>query len=139
MYRLLISPGVLLIVLSFIQWVDQCSKFQENLYLQLNSVVVTADTSSPASDMITGGFDLKEFYRVVKEYECNGYGFQMCPTPLFAEIVKINHTRNRISKSNCTDEDDLHKMHSKSCVMSTISHQLHGSSQMNTSPKKAKS
>ncbi|KAL2823284.1 C6 zinc finger domain-containing protein [Aspergillus cavernicola] len=91
MHRLVISPGVLPIVLSFIH------------------VVVTADTSSPASDMLVEGLDLEELYLMVKQYGGNGYGFQMCPTPLFAEIVKINHIRNRISKPNCTNEDDFQK------------------------------
>lgn len=33
----------------------------------------------------------------------------MCPPPLFAEIVKINHIRSRILKLECADKGDLQK------------------------------
>ena len=85
------------------------SKNQEYLYSQLNSVVVLADTSSPASDMLIEGLNLNELHQLVKQYGGTGYGFQMCPTPLFAEIAKINQIRNLISKPNCTNKDGLQK------------------------------
>ncbi|KAJ5329233.1 hypothetical protein N7452_009623 [Penicillium brevicompactum] len=83
------SPGVLPIVLSFIY------------------IVVTADTTSPASDMLVEGLDIDELYEIVKEYGGNGYGFQMCPAPLFAELIQINHVRSQIPKLNCGNEDEL--------------------------------
>lgn len=90
MNRVVTTPGALPIVLSFVH------------------LVVLSDTSSPGSDMLVERLDLEEVYLMVKCYGENGYGFQMCPSPLFAEIVKINHIRNQMSKLNGTDENDLH-------------------------------
>ncbi|GAD93893.1 C6 zinc finger domain-containing protein [Paecilomyces variotii No. 5] len=89
MHRLVVSPGVLPIILSFI------------------GVVVTADTSSPASDLLVEGLGLEELCQVVNQYGGNGYGFQMCPPPLFSEIININHIRSQISKPNCINKNDF--------------------------------
>jgi hypothetical protein len=59
--------------------------------------------------MLIDRIDPEELYQLVKRYGGSGYGFQMCPSPLFAEIVKINHIRNRILKPDCADKDDLQK------------------------------
>lgn len=59
--------------------------------------------------MLVEGLDLEELYLVVNQCGGNGYGFQMCPPPLFSEIIKINHIRSQISKLNRMNEDDLQK------------------------------
>lgn len=59
--------------------------------------------------MIIESLDLAELYLMVQYYGGNGYGFQMCPTPLFAEIIKINHIRNQMSRPNQINEIDIQR------------------------------
>ncbi|KAJ5101380.1 hypothetical protein NUU61_003602 [Penicillium alfredii] len=91
MYQSNLSPGVLPIILCFIYH------------------TVIGDTSSPATDMLVEKLPLEELYLMLEQYGGNGYGFQMCPTPLFIEIVKINHIRARASRAGPIEEDDLRR------------------------------
>ncbi|CAG7928053.1 unnamed protein product [Penicillium olsonii] len=90
MFHLAATPGLLPIVLCFV-------------YL-----VVISDTSSPASNMLIGGLNSVELGLFIQCFGENGYGFQMCPTPLFAEILEINNVRCKISTIDETDDSELH-------------------------------
>lgn len=80
---------------------------QNFLSSPLYSLVVTADTSSPASDLFVENLHTDEVYLLLKQYGGNGYAFQMCPPPLFAEVIKINLIRARASKAGLLGEHDL--------------------------------
>lgn len=71
--------------------------------------MVLADTSSPSSNLLVDDLDISELHQIINEYGGNGYGFQMCPTQLFTEIVNINHVRNQMRKRNGTDISDLQR------------------------------
>ncbi|THC87327.1 hypothetical protein EYZ11_013228 [Aspergillus tanneri] len=89
MHSVAVSHGVLPMILCFV-------------YL-----AVTADTSSPASDLLIETLPIEELYLLLGKYGGNGYAFQMCPTPLFVEIAKINHLRARASKAGIIGDLDL--------------------------------
>ncbi|KAL2827334.1 hypothetical protein BDW59DRAFT_171363 [Aspergillus cavernicola] len=90
-HQVAISYGALPMILSFI------------------FLVVTADTSSPASNLLVQTLPIEELYSMLERYGGNGYAFQMCPTSLFVEIAKINYIRARASKSEMVEEGDLRK------------------------------
>lgn len=49
----------------------------------------------------------KELDLILEQYGGGVFAFQMCPPPLFAEIIKINHFRARASKHEPTGAEDL--------------------------------
>lgn len=57
--------------------------------------------------MLIEGLDLVQLQFMVKQYGGNGYAFQTCPTPLFAEIAMINHIRNQILRRDQKSQDEL--------------------------------
>ncbi|CAG8082358.1 unnamed protein product [Penicillium salamii] len=89
--QLIKSPGVLPIALCFV------------------FLIVNADTSSPASDLLVETLPLQQLYSIIDQFGGNGYAFQMCPPPLFLDIIKINHIRSRASKVDTTQDDTLQK------------------------------
>jgi hypothetical protein len=44
---------------------------------------------------------------MVKQYGGNGYAFQTCATPLFAEILTTNHIRNKMATPRRESEGRL--------------------------------
>ncbi|KAL3462186.1 C6 zinc finger domain-containing protein [Aspergillus heterothallicus] len=80
MSSLVESPGLMPLILDFV-------------YL-----VVMADTSSPASQLLVGSLSIHELEYMILKYGGIGYAFRMCPPPLLVEILKINNLRMRSSK-----------------------------------------
>lgn len=56
------------------------------------------DMTSPASDLVITPSHLEELDFVMEHYGSGPFAFQGIPTPLFAEIIKINYLRKRASK-----------------------------------------
>ncbi|KAJ5151639.1 C6 zinc finger domain-containing protein [Penicillium capsulatum] len=77
------------------------------LLLSFVFVTVIGDSTAPASDMVMTSAHFKELELLLEEYGKVIFAFQMCPTPLFAEIVKINHIRVLSLKQQPTEVDLL--------------------------------
>lgn len=64
--------------------------------------------------MLVEGLDPTQLYSIVQRYGDNGYAFQTCPTPQFAEIIKINYIRNQMSrpekKNQCNLQSDAREV-----------------------------
>ncbi|BCR83210.1 uncharacterized protein ACHE_10612A [Aspergillus chevalieri] len=65
------------------------------------------DASSPASDLALVPAHLEELDFVIEEYGNRLFVFQGFPTPLFAEIIKINYIRMRAAKYMPVGAGDL--------------------------------
>lgn len=70
------------------------------------SIAVLGNTTSPASDL-TPCSHLYELDSIIREYADTTFGFQMCPTALFGEIVEINRLRAQAAKHEATEADAL--------------------------------
>lgn len=53
------------------------------------------------------GSHLDDLDFILAQYGGETFSFQMCPPPLFSEIVKINHLRMRAVKHEATEAEDL--------------------------------
>lgn len=71
-----------------------------------HSLAIIGDTSSPASDLAMGTLQLETGF-ILERFGSGVFAFQMCPTPLFAEIIKINHLRARASKQDLAELNGL--------------------------------
>lgn len=60
-----------------------------------NSVAVIGNTTCAASDLIMTGSYLDSLGLLLEKYGAAVSPIHMCPLPLFAEIIKINHLRMR--------------------------------------------
>ncbi|GES66689.1 hypothetical protein ATEIFO6365_0015023200 [Aspergillus terreus] len=69
-------------------------------------LAVIGDTSSPASDVAMTTLQLETDF-ILEQFGRGLFAFQMCPTPLFAEIIKINHLRGRASKQDPAELNGL--------------------------------
>lgn len=63
--------------------------------LTLRSVAILGNTTSPAPNLTMADSHLEDLDIIVNHYGQKLYSFQMCPPPLFAEIIKVNHLRMR--------------------------------------------
>ncbi|EAW16759.1 Zn(II)2Cys6 transcription factor [Aspergillus fischeri NRRL 181] len=72
-----------------------------------NSIAVIGDTSSPASHLATSRLRLEESDFILENFGNGVFDFQMCPKPLFAEIIRINHLRVQAWKQDPTRLGDL--------------------------------
>ncbi|RHZ67331.1 uncharacterized protein CDV56_107698 [Aspergillus thermomutatus] len=70
-------------------------------------VLVIGDTSSPASDLATATLPREEIEFILEKFGGEIFAFQMCPKPLFAEVIKINDLRVRASKKESAGLEDL--------------------------------
>ncbi|KAL5362946.1 fungal-specific transcription factor domain-containing protein, partial [Aspergillus floccosus] len=70
------------------------------------SLAVIGDTSSPASDLAMTTLQLETDF-ILERFGSGIFAFQMCPTHLFAEIIRINHLRARASKQDPAELNDL--------------------------------
>ncbi|KIX09109.1 uncharacterized protein Z518_00187 [Rhinocladiella mackenziei CBS 650.93] len=78
----------------------------EPLLLCSMSVAVMGNTTCPASDLAMTSSHLDELDFILEQYGRGISPFQMCPPPLFAEIIKINHLRMRAAKYEPTGTED---------------------------------
>ncbi|KAF2471146.1 C6 zinc finger domain-containing protein [Lindgomyces ingoldianus] len=74
------------------------SKHLESLLLCFVFVSVIGNTTSPASDLALTSSHLDELDFILEKYGGRIFTFHLCPPPLFAEIVKINHLRTLATK-----------------------------------------
>ncbi|GIJ86581.1 hypothetical protein Asppvi_005470 [Aspergillus pseudoviridinutans] len=70
-------------------------------------VAVMGNTSSPASHLATTTLRLGETDFILEEFGNGVFDFQMCPKPLFAEIIRINHLRVRAWRRDPARLEDL--------------------------------
>ncbi|KAG2421613.1 hypothetical protein HFD88_005588 [Aspergillus terreus] len=80
-------------------------------------LAVIGDTSSPASDVAMSTLQLETDF-ILEQFGRRLFAFQMCPTPLFAEIIKINHLRARASKQDPAELNGL--THEASNILNRI-------------------
>lgn len=62
------------------------------------SFVIIGNTTSPASDLAMTASHFNELDFILEQYSRGIFPFQMCPPPLFAEMIKINHLRMLATK-----------------------------------------
>ncbi|EAL86331.1 C6 finger domain protein, putative [Aspergillus fumigatus Af293] len=65
-------------------------------------IAVIGDTVSPTSHLATSRLRLEESYFILENLGNGVFDFQMCPKPLFAEIIRINHLRVQAWKQSPT-------------------------------------
>ncbi|KAF7157650.1 hypothetical protein CNMCM5623_002024 [Aspergillus felis] len=70
-------------------------------------IAVMGNTSSPASHLATTTWRLGDTAFILEEFGNGVFDFQMCPKPLFAEIIKINHLRVRAWRQDPARPEDL--------------------------------
>ncbi|KAF4167646.1 hypothetical protein CNMCM6936_004703 [Aspergillus lentulus] len=70
-------------------------------------IAVIGDTSSPASHLATSTLRLEDDDFILEKFGNGVFDFQMCPKPLFAEIIRINHLRVRAWKQDPAGLEDL--------------------------------
>lgn len=75
--------------------------------LTSHSVAVIGNTTCPASDLAMTSLQLEALGFLLEQYGAAVSLFQMCPLPLFAEIIKINHLRMRATRYNATRAEGL--------------------------------
>lgn len=75
--------------------------------LTLHSVAVFGNTTCPASDLAMTRSHLDALNLIQEQYGAAISPFHLCPPPLFAEIIKINHLRKRGTKYEPTSTEDL--------------------------------
>jgi Fungal specific transcription factor domain len=85
--------------------VDKTVRFIETEKLTSHSIAVIGNTTSPASDLAMTSLHVDELDFILEQYGGGIFPFQMCPPPVFAEIIKINHLRMRATK--LTGAEDL--------------------------------
>lgn len=71
----------------------------EPVLLCLWHLTVIGNTTCPASDLAMTSAHLDALELVLERHAGATTPFQMCPPPLFAEIIKINHLRMRVYQS----------------------------------------
>ncbi|KAL7627706.1 hypothetical protein AAE478_001900 [Parahypoxylon ruwenzoriense] len=83
------------------------SRSLEPLLLSLWFVTVIGNTTCPASDVTMINSQLDVLDLLLGRYGTTVSPFQLCPLPLFAEIIKINHLRLRATTydANRAEED----------------------------------
>ncbi|KAK9776808.1 hypothetical protein AB5N19_10686 [Seiridium cardinale] len=79
----------------------------ESMLLCLMFISIMANTTSPASDLANATSHLAEIDLILEGYGKNIFAFQMCPSSLFGEIIKINHLRMRATTDAFVDAGDL--------------------------------
>ncbi|XBQ89183.1 hypothetical protein V6000_004782 [Aspergillus fumigatus] len=65
-------------------------------------IAVIGDTVSPTSHLATSRLRLEESDFILENLGNGVFDFQMCPKPLFAEIIRINHLRVQAWKQSPT-------------------------------------
>lgn len=68
---------------------------EPGLELMCRSIAIIGNTTSPAANITMSESHIEDLDMIVDHYGGKLFSFQMCPAPLFAEIVKINHLRVR--------------------------------------------
>ncbi|ROT39998.1 hypothetical protein SODALDRAFT_332150 [Sodiomyces alkalinus F11] len=69
------------------------SKSIEPLSLVLWTVAVLGNTTCPASDLAMTDFHVEAIDFILNQFRGAVAPFQLCPLPLFGEIIRINHLR----------------------------------------------
>jgi hypothetical protein len=75
--------------------------------LTLRSVTVIGNTTCPVSDLTMTSSQLNTLDLFLDQYGAAASPYQMCPLPLFAEIVKINNLRMRATQYDATLAENL--------------------------------
>ncbi|KAI1385981.1 fungal-specific transcription factor domain-containing protein [Hypoxylon trugodes] len=83
------------------------SKNLEPLLLCLWFITVIGNTTCPTSDLVMTGLYLNKLRFLLEQYSTAASPFQMCPLPLFSEIVQINHLRMQATEYGATKAEDL--------------------------------
>ncbi|RYP55618.1 hypothetical protein DL769_010108 [Monosporascus sp. CRB-8-3] len=71
----------------------------KQLVLYFVVITVIGNTTSPATDLVMTSSCLEQLNFILKQDSGRSFPSDMCPVPLFAEIIKINHLRMRAT--NC--------------------------------------
>ncbi|KAL7904286.1 fungal-specific transcription factor domain-containing protein [Trichoderma velutinum] len=85
------------------------SKSMEPLLLCFWFVAVMGNTTCPASDLFMTAFQLETLKFLPQQYDTVVSPIQLCPVPLFIEIMKINHLRMRVTNSDATSTEAFQK------------------------------
>lgn len=78
-----------------------------NRELITRSIAVLGNTTSCASDLTMTNQHLQELEHIETQYREAIFAFQLCPSLLFAEIIRINRLRRRATQSRYNDADGL--------------------------------
>ncbi|OIW28760.1 C6 zinc finger domain-containing protein [Coniochaeta ligniaria NRRL 30616] len=78
------------------------SRSLEAVLLCFVFLAVIGNTTCPASDLIMAQWHLDQVDFILEQYGGAIFPFLMCPPPLFAEIIKINHLRMRAVQQGLT-------------------------------------
>ncbi|KAI1660551.1 fungal-specific transcription factor domain-containing protein [Daldinia decipiens] len=83
------------------------SKVLKPLLRCLWVLAVIGNTTCPASDLSMIGSQLDTTDFLLEEFSTAMSPFHMCPLPLFAEIIKVNHLRMRAAEHISTGAEEL--------------------------------
>ncbi|KAG8417215.1 hypothetical protein J3459_012509 [Metarhizium acridum] len=80
------------------------SKRLDSLLLCFLGVSVLGNTTCPAHDIAMTDNHVKELEYMIRHYQGATFSFQMCPPPLFAEIIRMNSLRMRAAERQVSGE-----------------------------------
>ncbi|KAI2622494.1 fungal-specific transcription factor domain-containing protein [Hypoxylon sp. NC1633] len=72
-------------------------------------VAVIGNTTCPASDLAMTSLQLDALEFLLQEYADSLFPFQMCPLPLFAEIIRTNHLRMQATSRDAFKTKNISK------------------------------
>ncbi|KAK0731899.1 putative C6 finger domain protein [Lasiosphaeris hirsuta] len=70
-------------------------------------ISVIGNTTCPASDLVMADLHLADLDIILNHYSGEFLPFQMCPPPLFGDIIRINHLRMRARAFEATEARGL--------------------------------
>ncbi|KFY13971.1 hypothetical protein V492_02933 [Pseudogymnoascus sp. VKM F-4246] len=70
-------------------------------------IIVIGDTTTPVHEVFMGGSQLRDLEFILTKYAGTNFSFSTFPTPLFAELIRVNHLRVKASKPDAAEEANL--------------------------------
>ncbi|KFX97817.1 hypothetical protein V490_02608 [Pseudogymnoascus sp. VKM F-3557] len=83
------------------------SEAVKSLLLCYAFIIVIGDTTTPVHEVFMGSSQLKDIEYILTKYAGTNFSFSTFPTPLFAELIRVNHLRVEALKPDAAEQTDL--------------------------------
>jgi hypothetical protein len=82
-------------------------KYERVQKLTSFSIAIIGNTTCPSSQLAMTSSHVNAVEFLLEKYGNSVFPFQMCPLPLFIEIIKINHLRRRATRYDTNEAESL--------------------------------